>query len=216
MRPPILSSPTACPWCGHRACSENRCRSGWPVPTFFLLCAGVPQRKDSRSFFLGGAKGAAKGAAEVLVRQHPMLKIAGTCCPEFGFENDPKQASQILDEVRVARPDILFVGLGSPKQELWIAQYGEQSGAKLSVGVGISFGFVAGDVVRAPRWMQRIGLEWCHRLMQEPGRLWKRYLVDDVAFLRIVFREFKQQGWRRASAAPVSIDDSLKQRSNTQ
>ena len=117
--------------------------------------------------------------------------------------------------MRVARPDILFVGLGSPKQEQWIARYGEQSGAKLSLGVGISFGFVAGDVVRAPRWMQRFGLEWCHRLMQEPGRLWKRYLVDDVAFLRIVLREFKEQGWRRASPAPISNDESFNEGGDT-
>ena len=73
--------------------------------------------KEGRSvFFLGGAKGAAQRAAEILVRQHPALKIAGTCCPDFGFEKDPKQASQVLDEVRDARPDILFVGLGSPSR----------------------------------------------------------------------------------------------------
>lgn len=182
---------------------------------FPALC-GRAAKEGQSVFFLGGAKGAAEGAAEVLVRQHPALKIAGTCCPDFGFEKDPKQASQVLDEVRVARPDILFVGLGSPKQEQWIARYGEQSGAKLSLGVGISFGFVAGDVVRAPRWMQRFGLEWCHRLMQEPGRLWKRYLVDDVAFLRIVLKEFKEQGWRRASPAPISNDERFNQGGDTQ
>ena len=100
--------------------------------------------------------------------------------------------------VRTAKPDILFVGLGSPKQERWMASNRSTCGARLSIGVGISFSFMCGDVIRAPCWMQRAGLEWFHRLLQEPQRLWKRYLIEDSLFLLLVFSEFVKRG--RSSA----------------
>lgn len=140
-------------------------------------------------YLLGGAPGAADRAAAILRDRHPSLRVAGTFCPDFGFEKDESECLRIADRVRDARADILFVGLGSPKQEHWIARYRHRAAAKLSIGVGISFSFLCGDVVRAPRWMQRLGLEWLHRLAQEPRRLWKRYLVDDMAFFRLVLRE---------------------------
>ena len=181
----------------------------------FPTLRGHAAQEGMSVFCLSGDPGSADKAAEILVKNYPSLKIAGTCCPDFGFDKDPTQSAQILAKVQAARPDILFVGLSAPKQENWIAKYGEQAGAKLSLGIGISFGLVAGDVVRAPRWMQRIGMEWFHRLMQESGRLWKRYLVDNVAILKIVFREFRGQGWRRASAAPISNDKCLNKGGDT-
>ena len=140
-------------------------------------------------YLLGGAPGTADRAADILRQRHPSLRIAGTYCPDFGFEKDADECRRIADRIRDARTDILFVGLGSPKQEHWIAKHRMHAGAKLSIGVGISFSFLCGDVVRAPRWMQRFGLEWLHRLVQEPARLWKRYLIEDMAFFRLVLRE---------------------------
>jgi N-acetylglucosaminyldiphosphoundecaprenol N-acetyl-beta-D-mannosaminyltransferase len=142
-------------------------------------------------FLLGGDPGTADAAAEVMRKRHPSLKVAGTYCPDFGFERDPDQCRAAVDAVRQAAPDILFVGLGSPKQEQWIADHCHEYGAKLSIGVGISFSFACGHVVRAPRWMQRAGLEWLHRLAQEPRRLARRYLIDDAVFLRLFLREWR-------------------------
>ncbi len=167
---------------------------GTPLPErvagsdlFPALC-GRAAENNLTVFLFGGDPGTADRAAEVMCARHPRLRVAGTHCPDYGFEQDQAASQNAIDIVRTACPDILFVGLGSPKQEKWIVANRAKVGAKLSIGVGISFSFVSGDVRRAPRWVQRIGLEWAHRLIQEPGRLWKRYLVDDVAFLVLVFR----------------------------
>ena len=140
---------------------------------FPALCARAAECGLS-VYLLGGAPGTAERAAAVLRARHPALKVAGTFCPEYGFEKDPAASRRVVDAVAAARPDILFVGLGSPKQEKWIVANQAACGSRLSVGVGVSFSFVAGDVTRAPQWMRRVGLEWAHRLVQEPRRLWRR------------------------------------------
>ena len=132
---------------------------------------------------------AARRAADVLQVRHPELNVAGTYCPDFGFEKDADQLARILEAIQKVRPNLLFVGLGSPKQERWIVDNYQESGAKLSIGVGVSFSFVCDHVTRAPRWAQRAGLEWAHRLLQEPGRLWKRYLLNGVALPLLIARE---------------------------
>jgi len=170
---------------------------------FPALCARAAEQNLS-IFLLGGAPGTARRAAQMLQAQHPHLRVVGTCCPNYGFEKDPPEASRVVDAVGAARPDILFVGLGSPKQENWIVENIAACGAKLSIGVGISFSFVCGDVARAPRWMQRAGLEWLHRLCQEPTRLWKRYLLRDVVFLVLVLKGLWQRGRRCRNGAPPS------------
>jgi len=152
---------------------------------FPALCARAAEQNLS-IFLLGGAPGTARRAAQTLQARHLHLRVVGTCCPNYGFEKDPSEASRVVDAVITARPDILFVGLGSPKQENWIVENMTACGAKLNIGVGISFSFVCGDVARAPRWMQQAGLEWLHRLCQEPTRLWKRYLVDDSQFFALL------------------------------
>lgn len=151
------------------------------------LCARAAEEGRSL-FFLGGAPGSADAAAEVLRRRHPKLNIVGTFCPDYGFEKDEGKLAETVRVVREAKPDILLVGLGSPKQENWIVAHKDACGAKLSIGVGVTFSFIAGHVKRAPRWMQRLGLEWAHRLMQEPGRLWRRYLIEDTAFVGMVLK----------------------------
>ncbi len=167
---------------------------GTPLPErvagsdlFPALCAKAAEHNLS-VFLLGGAPGTARRAAKILQTRHPQLRVAGTYCPAHGFETDPVESERTLEAVSTAQPDILFVGVGSPKQEQWIAANRCSCGAKLSMGVGISFSFVSGDVRRAPRWMRRTGFEWAHRLVQEPRRLWRRYLIDDSEFFSLLLR----------------------------
>lgn len=133
-------------------------------------------------FLLGGLPCAAEGAAAVLKAASPSLVVAGTYCPPVGFENDPDEMDRISQMLADARPDIVWVALGSPKQENLINRLRDVLPAAWWLGVGISFSFLTGDVRRAPRWLQKLGLEWLHRMSQEPKRLAKRYLVDGLPF----------------------------------
>jgi N-acetylglucosaminyldiphosphoundecaprenol N-acetyl-beta-D-mannosaminyltransferase len=146
----------------------------------------LPERaaRDGASvFLLGGNEGAADHAAEVLRERHPGLSIAGTLCPPFGFDHDEAQLDGIDAMLREARPDFVFVGLGFPKQERLIRRLRKVLPEAWFVSCGISFSFVSGEVRRAPTWVQRSGLEWLHRLFQEPKRLFRRYVVDGFPFL---------------------------------
>jgi N-acetylglucosaminyldiphosphoundecaprenol N-acetyl-beta-D-mannosaminyltransferase len=138
-------------------------------------------------FLLGGAEGTAQGASEILRRRHPELKIVGTFCPQIGFETKPKQMAEIVQMLTTAKPDIVFVALGSPKQEHLIAKLKPYLNDAWWLGVGVSFSFLTGHVRRAPLWMQRAGVEWLHRLCQEPRRLFKRYIVTGVPFAASLF-----------------------------
>lgn len=138
-------------------------------------------------YFIGGNPGAADGAAACLRAAHPSLRVAGVECPPIGFENDPAYMQSLLDRLAARSPDIVFVGLGSPKQERLIAQLRRVLPRAWFLGIGISFSFVTGEVRRAPRLLQRLGLEWLHRLIQEPRRLARRYLVHGLPFAAAMF-----------------------------
>lgn len=155
---------------------------------FFELCAHSAKR-EYRLFFLGGRPGSVEMAAEALRKKYPSIKIEGTYSPPLGFENDKDENKKIVDMIKTAEPDILFVGLGAPKQEKWIYRYKDEYRVPVSVGVGGTFEFFSGMVKRAPKWMRRAGLEWFWRLMVEPRRLWKRYLVDDMKFFWLALKE---------------------------
>lgn len=133
-------------------------------------------------YLLGGDPGAADNAARVLKSRYPDLRIAGTDCPEVGFDKNARHIEKVLKKMLAAKPDIVYVGLGSPKQERLIRQVRVGLPHVWWLGVGISLSFIAGDVRRAPRWAQQLGLEWLHRLIQEPGRLGKRYLMHGLPF----------------------------------
>ncbi|MCA8922612.1 MAG: WecB/TagA/CpsF family glycosyltransferase [Planctomycetes bacterium] len=156
----------------------------------FVKFAGRAAREGLRLFFLGGREGAAEAAAGVLRARHPELQVVGTYCPYFGFQDDPAENARIAATVREADPHVLFVGLGAPKQELWIYQNREALAVPVSIGVGVSFEFAAGLVRRAPRPLQKLGLEWGWRLAMEPRRLWKRYLVEDRDFFRLLWKQY--------------------------
>lgn len=144
-------------------------------------------KKGLSLYLFGGAPGVADKAAQILQERYPGLKIAGVQSPPYVpiEEMDPS----ILEHIRSAQPDILLVALGNPKQEKWIRRYGPQVKVPVMMGVGGSLDFIAGRLRRAPAWMQKSGLEWFYRLVQEPGRLWKRYVTDLFVFTALFARQ---------------------------
>jgi len=178
---------------------------GTPLPervtgsNLILSLSAALSREYRKVFLLGGNPAIADEAAEVMTKKYPGLIVAGTYCPAFGFERDPSQIWEISNRLVAASPDVVFVGLGSPKQEYLMMDLFGLLPRTWWLGVGISFSFVAGRIKRAPRWMQRTGLEWVHRLCQEPYRLARRYLIDDMPF---VFKLFKDS-WAKRSYTPV-------------
>ena len=149
----------------------------------FWELGAVSAETGLRLFFLGGQEGAADKAAAVLRERFPGVQIVGTYCPPFGTLDSAEEARRIRSLVGATQPDVLMVAFGSPKQEKWIAAHRTELGVPVSIGVGASFDMAAGVVQRAPLWMRRVGLEWLYRLMQEPKRLFHRYLGKDLPFL---------------------------------
>lgn len=143
---------------------------------------GAAAARGRSVYLLGGSPGAAEGAACVLQERFPGIRIVGIHVPPMGFERSKKLCGDIEQALVAARPDIVWVALGAPKQERAIARLRPLLPATWWLGVGNSFSFLAGQVERAPPWMQRSGLEWVHRLVQEPGKLWRRYIVVGVPF----------------------------------
>ena len=170
----------AASWCGRRL--KGRVNG---TDLFEHLAAHAAARQYSL-FLLGGAADASARSAQALQARHPGLCIAGVFAPPLGFEQEPQQNDAITAMIRASGADILVVGLGAPKQEKWIAAYGPACGVRFALAVGFSFSFVGGLTPRAPRWMQRRGLEWLWRLSREPRRLWRRYLVDDLPFFALI------------------------------
>ena len=173
----------------HGRCLRERVAG---VDMFQSLCARAAE-SDLHVFLLGGRPGSAERAAMVFQQRSPRLRIS-TYCPPVGFERTKDGLERTAEAVRSTSPDLLFVGLGAPKQEYWIYEHGLSLGVPMSIGVGGSFEMVSGVVSRAPRWVQGMGCEWLYRLCLEPRRMWRRYLIGNVSFATIVAR----QGLRRA------------------
>lgn len=157
-------------------------------------------QKGYSIYFLGAAPGVAEKAAAILRQQYPALQIAGIASPsaEAVHKGDPT----IIAACRAAKPDILLVAFGNPKQEKWIYRHAQTLGIPVMIGVGGTFDLIAGVTKRAPHWMQQWGLEWSYRLLQQPGRLWKRYITDLFGFSYF----FLWQWWvmhKQGVASPV-------------
>lgn len=154
---------------------------------FPLLCK-MAAEKNYSMFFLGAAEGVAAKAAENLMKKYKGLNVVGTYSPPFGFEKDETEMNKIEDMIKKANPHILIVGLGCPKQELFILHNKERLNVPISLGLGASLDFEAGNIKRAPKWMANHGLEWLYRITQDPKRLAKRYLVDDRKILKLAIK----------------------------
>jgi N-acetylglucosaminyldiphosphoundecaprenol N-acetyl-beta-D-mannosaminyltransferase len=146
----------------------------------FWELARVSAEKKIRLFFLGGAPGSAVRAAIEAEKRYPGATIVGTYCPPFETFDTEEEQNRMIGIVKAARPDILLVGLGAPKQEKWIVKSKDALGVPVSIGVGGSFEMAAGILKRAPIAFQKMGLEWLYRFAQEPGRLFERYFVHDL------------------------------------
>jgi N-acetylglucosaminyldiphosphoundecaprenol N-acetyl-beta-D-mannosaminyltransferase len=157
------------------------------VDIFRELC-GLAAEAHLHVFLLGGRPGSAELTATVLKGDYPGLKCS-TYCPPLGFEQTATGIKETADAVSAARPDLLFVALGAPKQEYWIYEHGLQLSVPVCIGVGGSFEIVGGVVPRAPMWAQNIGCEWLYRLCREPRRMWRRYLIGNLEFTVIVLRQ---------------------------
>ncbi|MDB5575141.1 MAG: WecB/TagA/CpsF family glycosyltransferase [Bradyrhizobium sp.] len=169
-------------WRGHR--SMHRVAG----PDFVETMADLGRDEGVRHYFHGGKPGVAQRMAAILKERFPGMVVAGTSSPPFGQMSDTEQQAQIAT-IMASAPDIVWVGLGTPKQERWMHRhYRDMPGVTL-IGVGAAFDFHAGVIKRAPLWMQRATLEWLHRLLSEPRRLWRRYVLLAPAFLWRVFRD---------------------------
>ncbi len=145
-----------------------------------------------RVFLLGAAPGVGDRAAEAIGQRWAGVDVVGTYCPPLGFEQDASENEQILQAVAECEPDLVLIGLGAPKQELWIHQHADRLEAKAALCVGATIDFLAGEKSRSPRWMRRTGLEWLHRLATEPTRLARRYSRDAWVFPQLVWREWRK------------------------
>jgi N-acetylglucosaminyldiphosphoundecaprenol N-acetyl-beta-D-mannosaminyltransferase len=133
-------------------------------------------------FFLGAAPGIAERAADILIKKNPGLQVAGTYAPPWGFESRPELNDKIILKIRAARPDVLFVSLGTPKGEIWAWKHKDAAGIPVTICCGAALDFISGNKKRAPCWLQKSGLEWFYRVAHEPKRLWKRYLFCNTHF----------------------------------
>jgi N-acetylglucosaminyldiphosphoundecaprenol N-acetyl-beta-D-mannosaminyltransferase len=139
-----------------------------------------------RPFLLGARQEIVAKVVEVLRQQHPTLELAGW---RNGYWK-PDEEAAVAGQIKQARPDMLFVAISSPKKELFVAKWKQEMQVPFVMGVGGTFDVVAGLTKRAPAWMQKCGLEWLYRLLQEPRRMWRRYLIEDPAFFGLLLREW--------------------------
>ncbi|MED4046588.1 WecB/TagA/CpsF family glycosyltransferase [Priestia aryabhattai] len=156
------------------------------------LCA-KSSSYNFKLYFLGAGKGVGEKAKKNLEAMYPGVQIVGHYSPSREEINNEQSSKQIIKQINNSGANILLVALGAPKQEFWISQYKEELNTNLNIGVGATLDFMANTVNRAPVWMQKSGLEWFYRLIQEPKRMINRYLVQDSIFIRLAFKEIFQR-----------------------
>jgi N-acetylglucosaminyldiphosphoundecaprenol N-acetyl-beta-D-mannosaminyltransferase len=151
-------------------------------PDFMIEMCRLSSRRGYRCFFYGGKPGVAVELASVLRRRIPGLDIVGTYAPPFR-PLSPEEERDLFAQIARAKPHVVWVGLSTPKQERFMAQYLDRLQVPLLIGVGAAFDYHTGRIRDCPAWIKRAGLQWLHRLIQEPRRLWKRYLLSNSGFL---------------------------------
>ena len=157
-------------------------------PDLMLALCEASVEHGSRHFLFGGAEGVPEKLADNLKRRFPGLVIAGTYSPPFRSLTREEDA-HIVDMLRQANADVVWVGLGTPKQERWMAAHRDQLLGSVLIGVGAAFDFHAGQTRQAPVWMRQNGLEWFYRLLAEPRRLWRRYLINNPRFVTLILAQ---------------------------
>ncbi len=147
------------------------------------------ERGTLKVFLLGAADGLSEKADWNMKKQSTNVETVGVYSPPLGFEKNPEQSEIILEKLAAANADVVIVGLGAPKQEIWVSQHSDRIPAAAALCVGATIDFLAGEKVRAPVWMQRSGIEWLHRMCSEPKRLAKRYARDAWIFPQLVLKQ---------------------------
>jgi N-acetylglucosaminyldiphosphoundecaprenol N-acetyl-beta-D-mannosaminyltransferase len=172
---------------------------------FPMFCEHHKDKGQTKIFLLGGAEGIAKQAQQRINERIGRNIIIAAHSPSFGFEKNQQECQYIVDLINRSPANVLVVGVGAPKQEIWISQYRPLL-PKISIflAVGAAIDFEAGNKPRAPKLMSDLGIEWLYRLVTEPKRLWKRYLIDDLPFITLVLKQKLQETWR----SMVQLDKS--------
>ncbi len=160
-------------------------------PDLLWELSRVAARQGYTCFFLGSTPVVLARLSRTLRGRFPALRLAGAWSPPFARELPEATSEEIIRRVNAARPDILWVAMGTPKQETWIRAHLDRLDTRVAIGVGGAFEMCSGVARRAPRWMQRAGLEWFHRFLLEPGRLFRRYFIHSAPFFPLV-------AWQRA------------------
>ncbi len=158
-------------------------------PDFMPLFCEQTASQGYRHFLYGGGEGIAEKTAQELMFRYPGIQIAGRYTPPF-MQLSQSENEKVCTQINASGADVVWVCLGCPKQEKWILEHRDQLNAKVILAVGQAFDILAGTKVRAPKFLRRFGLEWAYRLVQEPGRLWKRYLITNVLFIAWVVFSF--------------------------
>jgi N-acetylglucosaminyldiphosphoundecaprenol N-acetyl-beta-D-mannosaminyltransferase len=171
-------------------------------PEFMLDIFGDERFHNATHFFYGGEKGVAELLRKRLLERFPHAKIVGTQTPPFRELNETEEA-EIIESIHRLKPDMMWVGIGCPKQEQFMHRYQNRLDATLMFGVGAAFDFHTGRIQDSPTWIKRAGLQWLHRLVQDPRRLWKRYLRSNTAFLWHL--ALQKLGIEEAMQPPVPI-----------
>jgi N-acetylglucosaminyldiphosphoundecaprenol N-acetyl-beta-D-mannosaminyltransferase len=176
-------------------------------PDLMIDICGREEFRNCVHFLCGGAPGVAENLREALVHRFPWVKIAGIYTPPFRAMT-PDEERELAAKVRLAQPDIVWVGLSTPKQERFMSRYLPVLETKLMIGVGAAFLFHTGAIRDSPDWIKRAGLQWLHRLLQEPSRLWKRYVLNNPPFVfHVLLQLLGMKHYTLASAASdISMD----------
>ena len=155
------------------------------LPEFSKISA----KKGFRFFFMGAAEGVAMKLADHLIKRNPGLNVVGTYSPPFVDQFSDDENDKLIEMINLSKADILWVSLTAPKQDYWIAENFDRLNVSIAIGVGAAFDVVVGDIKRSPKWMQKAGLEWFYRLLHEPKRLSKRYLVEAPLFIPLIIKQ---------------------------
>ncbi|MGI2728035.1 WecB/TagA/CpsF family glycosyltransferase [Bacillus cytotoxicus] len=150
----------------------------------------LAQRNNYKVFIFGSREGVPDLAIQKIKSEYGYTFPIGSYSPPFGFEKQPDVLGESIKKIQEFQPDILLVSLGSPKGERFIYENLKALNVPISLQIGASIDFIAGTVKRAPLWMQKVGLEWFYRFLQEPKRMFRRYFINDSYFLVLVFKEF--------------------------
>jgi len=170
---------------------------------FPYLCESLAET-DRRVFLLGARPGVAEGVANWVREHFPSLQVCGSQHGYFSAQEE----QEIIRQIRESGANLVLVAFGTPKQDLWIHEHMAEMGANVAIGVGGLFDFYSGRIPRAPLWVRKLGMEWAYRLIQEPGRLWKRYLIGNGLFLGRVIRQkiFSKKSLDSAGCPPKGGD----------